>query len=1180
MSAEPYMTPDNDNVNDNIPPEPIIDSTILNHPLKFAYSNKGVQPDDEDEGHKTAFKYAHPKYECTVGKLVTKFYTIHRVSLLKDGLHILQGSFIGERRGKRLMEQLCMMQLDLDAGDDFDEVVAKAKASGYFTIAYDTFSSGGTVTSVSKKTVDAMAGVAEGQDATLEQIRTYLREVKRTREHILTSATFGGVADDGKGGRYILNHKPMNKMRLVFILDKSLNVAANGGWEKVTKFWEGKRLGLEKFYDVTSDGSTEDLGRVFYTPCHAPGKVGFQRIEIINGRLLPLDEIESVALANFVDRYLGVGRDRKEYTSSGDEFKTEGLLKFLAQYNHRFRFQTFIEDINPNGERYNGNWECPFEDEHDHEKAGFDKGFFGLNPDDSKTGNFVAYCPHDTCLKANHRTPAHYLDALCQQYDLTVDDLIENRNWIWLEAGENETDGPQPKPWAGGPVDTGAAFSDLRKMFVEDGIVPPAPAATKPTPKSVVRTHAEIMTMAKELREDSDFNAFIRAVAVCGFTKNDEDRIQPVVAKYIKPRTFQQDVKAAKEAIKTAAKEAAIAAKGEVVKVSAPHQSFYHKEVPEHELHDPVTKSWVGVFKQFEARAYEFCEASSTEEMEEFFGEVALSNKMTSNEKRAISRIVARQHVGPDRDPSIIRKLYTDTAWGVWHGKRPTDNSDIDAIMKYMDKYRGVRWDGSFAYVDATRVRPILLSGLKQEFWNTHIGITDDKGEKHKLPNWFDQYELLEKRKIYSDVTFDPTNKNASTVFNMWRGRGLDSEKGGDWSILREHIFTNVCNSNPWLFAYFICTIALWVQFPAERAGVGILIKGLQGTGKSKVTEWICQLWPDHSMDITDEEQLFGRFNEAVARCVVLNCAEAIFIGNAKYRSKLKAMHTNLTINVEPKGRAIKTQPSMLHMLYTSNEDRAIPATPEERRFFALEIGIGKMKDVPYFRGLDRAMNNGGLEGFLWDMEHLKLPSYFEAQNPPITAAFLNQVKANFEPWQKWLYDCLVLGEIICTDTTRDGENESVSHRWPSIDDPASEPLASGTVRVTTVGPPCVLTQADIDKEHAQRDSWGLLVRREAVLLSCNQSHKIEHSYKETTFATLGAALKKQFGDKFEAFNLGGTNYYHFPSLDECRKAFTKDNKVGFGDMYEATPPKEFTEEVALEWQEWGKNTSGLSLIK
>ena len=134
-------------------------------------------------------------------------------------------------------------------------------------------------------------------------------------------------------------------------------------------------------------------------------------------------------------------------------------------------------------------------------------------------------------------------------------------------------------------------------------------------------------------------------------------------------------------------------------------------------------------------------------------------------------------------------------------------------------------------------------------------------------------------------------------------GVGLPSIRGeGDCSLYLAHLTDNICCGNEEHATYLLNWLAWGVQNPGDRAEVAIVLKGGEGTGKGVAINTYGELFGSHFVHITQPSHLTGHFNAHLQACSVLFADEALFAGDRRHDGTLKALITEPTIQIEPKG--------------------------------------------------------------------------------------------------------------------------------------------------------------------------------------------------------------------------------------------------------------------------------------
>jgi len=270
--------------------------------------------------------------------------------------------------------------------------------------------------------------------------------------------------------------------------------------------------------------------------------------------------------------------------------------------------------------------------------------------------------------------------------------------------------------------------------------------------------------------------------------------------------------------------------------------------------------------------------------------------------------------------------------------------------------------------------------------------------------------------------------KVADGWYNMWAGFSV-SPVEKDISLYTDHLLNVVCSGNKEHADWVLDFMADAVQDPSNPKGCAIILRGPEGAGKGSLVEPFGQLFGCHYTHIIDPNHLTGRFTGHLDKCIVLFADEVLWGGNRQAAGKLKGLVTEKTIVTERKGIDAVTMRNMVHLFIASNEDWVIPAGPESRRWFVLEVNDSKVGDHEYF---------GRLKDWLDDNKeavlHFLLNRKYDPSNlrrAPETKALKNQRNMNSQndTISLWWTNC-VIDEII--DLPDYDEGSGAGSEWPS----------------------------------------------------------------------------------------------------------------------------------------------------
>ena len=306
------------------------------------------------------------------------------------------------------------------------------------------------------------------------------------------------------------------------------------------------------------------------------------------------------------------------------------------------------------------------------------------------------------------------------------------------------------------------------------------------------------------------------------------------------------------------------------------------------------------------------------------------------------------------------------------------------------------RADDEFAWLS----KDAFSDRLKRE----RLTQSDDDTGRDKAKYWM-QHPLASH---YHRLEFDPEKSpgHNGLMWNLWRGFAVDP-RPGDWRLLQEHIFENICNGNETHAKWLLNWMALAVQKPSHVIGTAPVLKGLPGTGKGILANMFGRIWGVHYTTITNESHVSGRFNAHLNGKRFVFVDEGTFGGNRKDAGTIKTRITEEWFIMEPKGvDPIRMRNRMIFM-FASNETSIVAADKADRRFQVLEVGDRHRNDRSYFAAIVRQMEEGGYEAMLHDLLARDLG---DGPDPHITIktdALFEQILYTQPPEMRYLFHIL-----------------------------------------------------------------------------------------------------------------------------------------------------------------------------
>ena len=299
------------------------------------------------------------------------------------------------------------------------------------------------------------------------------------------------------------------------------------------------------------------------------------------------------------------------------------------------------------------------------------------------------------------------------------------------------------------------------------------------------------------------------------------------------------------------------------------------------------------------------------------------------------------------------------------------------------------------------------LEDLKKEHMNCRVLSGD---EKPKLVNLVDMWlEHPERRTYAAGLTFAP-DMQILERYNLWRGWSVEGVEG-DVEPWLDFVTNVLADGNAAYANYIIAWAAQMIQNPMTKVGVGLVLRGRKGTGKTKFGELLGGLVKAHHKIVSRAEHVTGNFNRHLEDTLLLQADEAYWAGAKASEGALKDLLTNPNITIERKGVDAYTAPNYTRILFTSNEEFVVPASLDERRFAVFDVGNTRKQDSEYFAALDNWYNSGGAEALLHYLRNFNLTN-INLRLVPQTDALTDQKLEALDNVTEWLYNCLQNGEI------------------------------------------------------------------------------------------------------------------------------------------------------------------------
>lgn len=278
-------------------------------------------------------------------------------------------------------------------------------------------------------------------------------------------------------------------------------------------------------------------------------------------------------------------------------------------------------------------------------------------------------------------------------------------------------------------------------------------------------------------------------------------------------------------------------------------------------------------------------------------------------------------------------------------------------------------------------------------------------------------------RREYKGIIFDPTKSEKIGYYNLWRGFTRESRKG-DCSKFWAHVQDNICNGDFKAYEYVRKWIAYIFQFPDE-VHTALVLCGSQGVGKNSFVEPLGLLLGVHYVLLSNITELVSNFNYHLKYAVLIHANEALWGGSQKEIGCVKAMITEKTCLIEPKGKDRIALRNYKHIILSSNEDWPVHLDRDDRRFYVLRVSEQQKENYNYFAGIQKQLDAEGYEALLYDLLNEDVTNFNPRKVPHSIEAFdIKMLSASTV--DQYIYEVLQEG---CFDIG----NESSNGIWPDV---------------------------------------------------------------------------------------------------------------------------------------------------
>jgi hypothetical protein len=300
------------------------------------------------------------------------------------------------------------------------------------------------------------------------------------------------------------------------------------------------------------------------------------------------------------------------------------------------------------------------------------------------------------------------------------------------------------------------------------------------------------------------------------------------------------------------------------------------------------------------------------------------------------------------------------------------------------------------------------------DHWRTLMKAREPRGQKAFAEWWLTNPDRL----LLEDIVIEPdlpplavVDNTNGPVFNQWPGFATRPSTEGSDDLIVAYIRDVVCGGNLEYFEWLMEWLAGMVQEPARLPGTAVVLRGGVGVGKTTLTD-IMRMLVGPRLSLVDDKpgRLVGVFNASLEGKVLVGAEEAFFAGDRSTYGALKNLVTAGTLTVEEKHEKARPVRNMAHIIMTTNEHWAVPASESERRFTVLDVSAARQSDRTYFGAMRAQLEQGGADRFMYRLRHEVRVDWSLIARPLRTEALLDQQLDSMDGLRRWWIERLRTG--------------------------------------------------------------------------------------------------------------------------------------------------------------------------
>lgn len=311
----------------------------------------------------------------------------------------------------------------------------------------------------------------------------------------------------------------------------------------------------------------------------------------------------------------------------------------------------------------------------------------------------------------------------------------------------------------------------------------------------------------------------------------------------------------------------------------------------------------------------------------------------------------------------------------------------------------------------------------------------------HRPQSVIEEFYTHPATELFTGTAFSPLAL-PHNILNLWSGP-IPEPAEGDFMILDKHIREVICSGVEEYYEYHMNYLAHMVQKPEEKPGVMIIYMGGEGAGKGSMCRVLEAIWSHSTMQVSNIDDVLGRFTGALERSYIVWLDEAIFKGDRKSQDTLKSFITEPYIRIEEKYQPKRGIESYHRVFAATNHDHFGQVSGDNRRFFMLHVSNHRRVDRAASVEVQKKQSEYWQDFYAALKDERTVPALlhhllnrditgFNVNQFPSTRTHQDQKLKSLGGIEKFLFEALSSGEMIRPPFTSRPEREWGHGYWIS----------------------------------------------------------------------------------------------------------------------------------------------------